>query len=91
VTATGPSGSSGDVGRSALYRGGLGSLSQAAGVARLPASVLDESQLDPDVMPINTLLRAAKELADPVLAPTRELRYVSDRHAKIMYSGQARS
>jgi hypothetical protein len=26
--------------------------------------VLDESQLDPDVMPINRLLRAAKDLAD---------------------------
>jgi hypothetical protein len=27
-------------------------------------TVLDESQLDPDVMPINPLLRAAKQLAD---------------------------
>jgi hypothetical protein len=27
-------------------------------------TVLDESQLDPDVMPINPLLRAAKELTD---------------------------
>jgi hypothetical protein len=84
--------------------GRVATLSQAAGVARLPASVLvdrlraavgqppvdgsddddidylgprptwfdeaavvtvlDESQLDPDVMPLNPLLRAAKELAD---------------------------